>query len=192
MHWRLALGVALAGSLAMACAGEQRPADEQQPPDAQLVAEQRPAGDPRPAGEQPGAGEQPPPGGQRTGERPAGGPPWQANPGCELQTTSIYYTGILTSMTTGEASCSRQILVCGDLIRTDKTYNTTQGEKCPWGEGRGTSIAYREDGGTVCCDEWVKAKQSKSPCDPLADADCDGIPNDDDVDTLTAPAPSPG
>ena len=186
MHWKLALGVALAGSLAMACAGEQRSADEQQPPDAQLVAEQRPAGDPPPAGEQPAAGE------RQTGAQPAGGPPWLANPGCELQTTSIYYTGILTSMTTGEASCSRQILVCGDTIRTDKTYNTKQGEKCPWVEGTGTSIAYREDGGTVCCDEWVKAKQSKAPCDPLADADCDGIPNDDDVDTLTAPAPSPG
>jgi hypothetical protein len=182
-NWQLAVALVLAGSLALACAGEQRTGD-----DAQLVADQRLQADgQRPAGQQPPAGEQPPSGEQQ------GSAPWMPpRPGCEPQTTSIHYTGILTDMTTGEASCSRQILVCGDLIRTDKTYNTKRGEKCPFVDGERTSIAYRVDGVTVCCDDWEKAKQSKSPCDPLADADCDGIPNDDDVDTLLAAAPSPG
>jgi hypothetical protein len=43
----------------------------------------------------------------------------------------------------------------------------------------------------VCCDEWERAKLSKSPCDPLVDADCDGTLNDEDVETLNAPSPSP-
>ena len=185
MNWKLAAGVALAGGLALACAGEQRTDD-----DAQLVADQRAPGDAQPpSGEQPPAAEQPPAGEQQG----SGTAPWTPpRPGCEPRTSSIYYTGNLISMTTGEASCSRQILVCGDMIRTDKRYNTTQGEKCPFVEGERTAIAYRVDGGEVCCDEWEKAKQSKSPCDPLADADCDGIPNDDDEDTLLAVVPSPG
>lgn len=173
MTWKLAVGVALLGSLSLACAGEQRTDD-----DARLAADQRPAGDAQaPAGEPPGTG----------------GAPWTPpRPGCEPQGTSIYYTGNLISMTTGEASCSRQILVCGDMLRTDKRYNSSQGEKCPFVEGERTAIAYRVDGGMVCCDEWRKAKLSKSPCDPLADADCDGILNDDDMDTLLAAEPSPG
>lgn len=191
MNWQLAVGVALAGSLTLACAGEQQTEDGSD--DRELVAEQRPGDGQRPAGDQPPSGEQPaggdqPPAGERQG---TGAAPWVGpRSGCEPQTASIYYTGLIKDMTTGEASCSRQILVCGDMIRTDKRYNYKQGEKCPWAEG--TTIAYREDGGTVCCDEWEKAKQSKAPCDPLADADCDGIPNDDDVHTLTAGAPSPG
>lgn len=197
MNWKLAVGVALAASLSLACAGERRHDD-----DARLVADQRPPGDAQPpagqqppAGEQPRTGEQPPAGEQPpVGEQPgAGGAPWTPpKAGCEPRATSIYYTGNLISMTTGEASCSRQILVCGDMIRTDKRYNSSQGETCPFVEGQRTAIAFREDGAMVCCDEWQKAKQSKSPCDPLADADCDGIPNDDDIETLLATAPSAG
>ena len=195
MTWRTALCVALAGSLALACATEKRTED------GQLLAEQRPGDGQGPAAEPPGpgAGDEPPAGGG-AGDSGAGGPagggrvgagvaPWTPPRGdCTPQTPSIYYTGILLDMTTGEATCSRQILVCGDSVRTDKRYNFNRGERCPWGGNR-AAIASREDGMPVCCDEWEKAKLSKSPCDPLADADCDGIPNDDDPETLNVPAP---
>jgi hypothetical protein len=186
MNWSLAVGVALAGSLALACASEQRTEDGAEDP--RLIAEQRPGEGQPPAGAEPPSVEQPLAGEQRPASERHGAPWVPPKPGCTPQTTSIYYTGILLSMTTGEASCSRQILVCGDSIRSDKQYNSTS-EKCPWADG--PTIAFREDGAEVCCDEWEKAKQSKAPCDPLADADCDGILNDDDVDTLTAEAPAP-
>lgn len=190
MSWRLALGVALAGSLAVACATEKRSED------AQLLAEQRPGDGQGPAAGPPGPGAEPPAGGaSAAGQPPAGtgvgaGAPWTApRADCEPRTPSIYYTGILLDMTTGEATCSRQILVCGDTVRTDRRYNFNRGERCPWGTG--PAIAHREDGMPVCCDEWERAKLSKSPCDPLVDADCDGTPNDDDVETLNAAPPSP-
>ena len=189
MSWRVALGVALAGSLAVACATEERSED------ARLLAEQRPADGQGPAAGPPGSGGEPPGvGASAAGQPPGGarasaGAPWTAPRGdCEPRTTSIYYTGILLDMTTGDATCSRQILVCGDTVRTDRRYNFNRGERCPWG-GERAAIAYREDGMPVCCDEWERAKRAKSPCDPLADADCDGIPNDEDVETLNAAPP---
>ena len=194
MSWRLALGVVLAGNLAVACATE-KPSE-----DAELLAEQRPSDGQGPAAGPPGPGAEPPAGGGSAGgQPPAGGrvgasgaaAPWTpSRPDCEPQTPSIYYTGLLLDMTTGEATCSRQILVCGDSVRTDRRYNFNRGERCPWG-GERAAIAHREDGMPVCCDEWERAKVSKSPCDPLADADCDGIPNDEDVETLNAAPPSP-
>ena len=186
MSWRLALSVALASGLAVACATEKRSED------GQLLAEQRPGEGQGPAAGPPGAGAEPPAVGASAAGQPAGGAragggaPWTAPKGdCTPRTPSIYYTGILLDMTTGEATCSRQILVCGDSVRTDRRYNFNRGERCPWG-GERAAIAYREDGMPVCCDEWDKAKLSKSPCDPLADADCDGVPNDEDVETLNA------
>jgi len=185
MSWRVPLGLAFTGSLMLACGGE---APEEKPP-AQLTAGQQDPGEQRPPGEPDTAGDHQT-GDPRTGGKPGGAalPPWLANPECKKHTTSIYYTGIITDMSAGVASCSRRILVCSDSIRTDKVYNYKRGEKCPWSDS--TTIAYREDGGAVCCDEWHKAKQSKTPCDPLADADCDGIPNDDDADTLSAAKPA--
>ncbi|MDQ2975712.1 MAG: hypothetical protein M3R69_09920 [Acidobacteriota bacterium] len=37
---------------------------------------------------------------------------------------------------------------------------------------------------TFCCDEFKKAVKTKQPCDPMQDADCDGLPNDTDPDPL--------
>ena len=189
MCWRLAFIVVLASSLAVACATEKRSEDEQ------LLAEQRPGGVQGGAPGTPGPGTEPPgsqpPAGGVAGQPPAaagggGGGSWiPPRADCTPSTPSIYYTGILLDMTSGEATCSRQILVCGDSVRTDRRYNFNKGERCPWG-GERAAIAGREDGMPVCCDDWERAKVSKSPCDPLADADCDGSPNDEDVETLNA------
>jgi hypothetical protein len=119
------------------------------------------------------------------GGRPA---PWLVTSAhCVPETTSIYFTGLISDMTTGEASCSRQVVACSDKIRTDWHYNYKDA-KCPWSDQ--ATISRREDGAVVCCAAWDEAKRSKSPCDPLADADCDGIPNVDDLDTLAALPPA--
>lgn len=124
---------------------------------------------------------------------PAGGtggapPPWlQAREDCAAQPVSIYLTGNIRDMETGEAACERTILVCGDSLTSEVVYDSNTAS-CPWAEGSRAALASREDGAPVCCDDWERAKVSKDPCDPLADADCDGVPNDDDADTLRAPA----
>ena len=73
---------------------------------------------------------------------------------------------------TGRATCALFLYVCGDRIFKGKEINFDRGEACP---PEVTSEAYA--GKTVCCDEWKQAKKTKSPCNPLADADCDGIEN---------------
>jgi hypothetical protein len=189
MNMKHAVGLAMIGILALACTGEPKRGAELE------AAHEQPAAGPRTTtGEQPrgdeqqqGGGEQPAAGGQQA----AGPVPWLQPPAsCKPQTTTIYVSGIILDLTSGEASCSRQIVVCGDEMRSDRKYNYKQGGKCPWAEG--TTITQRMDGGAVCCDEWKSAKLAKTPCDPLADADCDGIPNDDDVEPMTAGAPGPG
>ncbi len=76
---------------------------------------------------------------------------------------------------TGLATCALWINVCGDTIFKSKMINTKAGESCPanlnW-----KSVALV----TVCCDNWKRAKQSNSPCNPLTDADCDGVDNQED------------
>jgi hypothetical protein len=120
----------------------------------------------------------------------AGGdlPPWlQGREDCAAQPVSIYLTGNIRDMQTGEAACERTILVCGDSLKSEVVYNSNTAS-CPWAEGSRAALASREDGAPVCCDDWERAKVSKDPCDPLADADCDGVPNDEDADTLRAPS----
>jgi hypothetical protein len=195
MNSRLTVGLVvlvLAGTLVIACSGEPDGASTQEGVKPKVVVAQRDPGG-RSAGKQPDAGEQPGRGEQTPGGlRAAGPPPWlQPKSDCKPQPASIYVSGIILDMNTGAAKCSRDIIVCSDNISTVVFYNySKQGGRCPFSEG--TTLAFREDGALVCCAEWEKAKLSASPCDPRADADCDGIPNDDDAETLRAAAPHPG
>lgn len=80
---------------------------------------------------------------------------------------------------TGLATCGLWITICGDRIFKSKVINTDAKETCP------ENLSWQSvPQGMVCCDEWKRAKQSKNPCDPLADIDCDGISNQED-DTPT-------
>lgn len=187
----------LAGTLGMACRGEPRndgPQDGTVKPKI-VVAQQDPGGgstgkQPRP-GNQPGLGAHAG-GPQSSGRQPgAAPPPWlQPKSDCKPQPVSIYISGIILDMNTGDAKCSRDIIVCSDSISSVSFYNPYKdGGRCPWADG--TTLAFREDGAPVCCEEWEKAKLSASPCDPRVDADCDGIPNDEDAETLRAAAARP-
>lgn len=190
---RLAVGLVLlllAITLVIACRAESNGGDKQEggvKPKV-VVAQRDPGGEG--GGSQPGPGGQPgggdPTGGaQRGGAQPAAGPPpWlQPKSDCVPQTPSIYVSGIILDMNTGASKCSRDIIVCSDKISSVVFYNYSNG-RCPFADG--TRLAFREDGMPVCCAEWEKAKLSANPCDPRADADCDGIPNDEDADTLRA------
>jgi hypothetical protein len=77
---------------------------------------------------------------------------------------------------TGRASCVLHLNICGDQIFKSKEISTKRNETCPPGFDARDYV-----GIMVCCDQWKKAKQSNSPCNPLTDADCDGIPNQEDA-----------
>ena len=61
------------------------------------------------------------------------------------------------------------------MIIKQKVVNTDAGEKCP------DSLHFSRAPTTkVCCAKWDEAKRTKTPCDPMVDADCDGVANDAD------------
>ena len=112
-------------------------------------------------------------------------PPWlAADPAtCQLTETSAQSrgdphsydsagnsTGLLPQ---GQVTCVLEIQACADMIVKQKVVNTSAGEKCP------VYLHYSYAPTTqVCCAAWNEAKESKSPCDPLEDMDCDGVAND--------------
>ena len=117
-----------------------------------------------------------------------GAPPWLSpTPDCPPSETTIYVTGLMLDMSTGEAKCERSVVVCGDSMTSERRYDSNT-ERCPWSSDGRTAIAFSEPGLPVCCRDWEEAKRSRTPCDPQLDADCDGIPNDEDLEPLT-PAP---
>jgi len=75
---------------------------------------------------------------------------------------------------------------CDGLLHIcDETYKVA----CPF-TGFNVLATYA-DGPAVCCDDWVKARQSNRPCDVSQDADCDGIRNTQDNDPLRTGNPPP-
>lgn len=116
-------------------------------------------------------------------------PPW-LGPGPEnkckfkQRTTITYYTINWPHRKPPETDCYLNIYVCGfELKRNTKN---PLGTRCP--EAKDFAQP------TICCDEFDKAVKSKQPCDPMQDADCDGIPNDKDGDPLKQscdPCPEP-
>lgn len=125
-----------------------------------------------------------------TDEKPGPPPPWLQKPsGCPPAETTIFITGLVLDMSTGEAICKRSLVVCGDSIGSEVRYNTRTG-RCPFIRSKRASIASSQPGPPICCEEWAKARRSKTLCDPLVDADCDGIPNHEDIEPLTPAKPT--
>jgi len=74
----------------------------------------------------------------------------------------------------GQTTCVLEIHICGDMIFKQQVINS-DAEDCP------DYLDYNVVPDIqVCCPEWQKAKQSGVPCNPLEDADCDGVSNQDD------------
>ena len=81
-----------------------------------------------------------------------------------------YTTELLSD---GRVTCVLDIQVCGDTIFKQQVIEA--GQDCP------AYLHYSYAPPTqVCCDIWEEAKVTGSPCDPLQDADCDGISNEMD------------
>jgi hypothetical protein len=81
----------------------------------------------------------------------------------------------LSALPSGMATCSLKVTVCGDTILKSLEINQAAGETCP--------LAYQTAAAPptkVCCALWEEAKDTKDPCDPLQDADCDGVLNPED------------
>jgi hypothetical protein len=81
----------------------------------------------------------------------------------------------LIRLPTGMVTCSLKLEICGDAIVKNLVIIQTAGEICP--------LAYQAEAAPptkVCCALWEAAKETKEPCDPLLDADCDGKLNPDD------------
>ena len=80
-------------------------------------------------------------------------------------------TGLLSD---DRITCVLEIMVCGDTIFKQQVIEADQ--DCP------AYLHYSYAPPTqVCCDKWNEAKTTGSPCDPLQDADCDGLSNDIDT-----------
>jgi len=74
----------------------------------------------------------------------------------------------------GQVTCVLEIQVCGDTIFKQQVVETDEG--CP--EYYHYSYAPPT---AVCCELWEEAKLTDTPCNPLKDADCDGITNESDT-----------
>ncbi|MDQ6652663.1 MAG: hypothetical protein M3Y84_07945 [Acidobacteriota bacterium] len=107
-------------------------------------------------------------------------PPW-FNPGknCKFKVKPYHYQaagGIYINRE--QRRCKEVILICGTMMVRESVVNKDPG--CG-----GAFWPDPKDGDEVCCEEFQKAVQSKQPCDPSKDADCDGLPNDTDPDPLS-------
>ena len=104
-----------------------------------------------------------------------GNPPW-FNPGgkCNNRQRTFIFAGTVGWPERNETHCYLYIHICSLVVKR----NTIQplGTTCPAAKDFAQP--------TVCCDEFNKAVQSKQPCDPMQDVDCDGVPNDQDDDPL--------
>lgn len=112
-------------------------------------------------------------------------PPWFApDPNCQMGETTALSEGspwafdsegnATELLSDGQATCVLEIWVCGDRIFKQQVVEP--GEGCP--ESLHFSRAPRTE---VCCAKWEEAKHTGAPCNPLEDADCDGVPNDSDA-----------
>ena len=112
-------------------------------------------------------------------------PPWfMPNPTCQMEETWASSEGspwaydsegnTTERLPEGKVTCLLEIHICGDVIFKQQVVNA--GDECP--ESLHFSNAPNMQ---VCCTAWNEAKRTGSPCDPLEDADCDGVPNDMDT-----------
>lgn len=109
-------------------------------------------------------------------------PPWLGDCGdksedIETVFNSCDYEGKYTeSGPPGKLRCTLVVHYCGGQFRRDKIVPANNGDQA--------MQQLREELGVgktkICCDKLRQARQSKKPCDPGIDLDCDGVPNQDD------------
>jgi hypothetical protein len=106
-------------------------------------------------------------------------PPW-FGPGpenkCNNKQKTYIHTGAVAwpKSTRNETDCFLYIHICS--FHLNRKTIVPLGTHCP--------VAKDFAAPTICCDEFDKAVKTKQPCDPMQDADCDGLPNDTDPDPL--------
>jgi hypothetical protein len=103
--------------------------------------------------------------------------PWSNPEGkCNNKQKTYIFTGAVgwPKTTRNETDCYLYIHICS--FHLNRKTIVPFGTKCP--------VAKDFAAPTFCCDEFDKAVKSKQPCDPMQDANCDGIPNDTDPDPL--------
>ena len=117
-----------------------------------------------------------------------GNPPWFDTEGkCNLKQRTLAYERTYVSTNSvgwpnrNNRDCYFRLDVC--ILHLSRKTIVPLGTKCP--EAKDFAQP------TICCDEFNKAVKSKQPCDPMEDADCDGIPNDKDDDPLKPNQKSP-
>ena len=111
-------------------------------------------------------------------------PPW-FHPGenCKSKVKPYHYDaagGIYIN--SEQRRCKEVILVCGTMMVRESVVARDPGCGGPfWPDPK--------DGDEVCCEEFQKAVETKQPCDPSKDADCDGYPNETDPHPFKVDAP---
>ena len=103
--------------------------------------------------------------------------PWLDSANCtNKQRPYVFADGsIVTGSKAKQVRCRLVINVCGMSLVRQKIIDAGSGESCFDAKSVSRPL--------VCCGAWKSGIGSKD-CDPLKDADCDGIPNDQDDDPL--------
>jgi len=107
--------------------------------------------------------------------------PWFNMTGCHHPSRTVAQShGVHDPDHRGTTICSLSISICGDVAVQRQTSIDSETQRCP-SSMKYTSYPPRR----VCCERWEAAKAPGSKCDGTVDADCDGIPNDQDGAPLT-------
>jgi hypothetical protein len=94
---------------------------------------------------------------------------------CRLKQKPFHYYQSVGFVSKEEVRCKEVLEVCGARSVREQDLPRSQGcGKAFWPEPTPAD--------EVCCDTFKEAVKSKRPCDPTDDADCDGIPNENDSD----------
>ena len=111
-------------------------------------------------------------------------PPW-LDMNCESNVRPYHYyqRDNRYKLPPDQVRCLEKLDICGTWFVREKIVDTKPGcdKNAFWKRPENLS--------DVCCEEFKKALESKQPCDPKEDLDCDGIPNDKDEYLLNYPYP---
>lgn len=110
--------------------------------------------------------------------------PWLDSANCaNKQRPYVFADGSIVPGSNGkQLRCRLVINVCGMSLTRQKIIEAGNGESCF--DSKSISRPF------ICCSVWKSSIGSKD-CDPLKDADCDGIPNDQDGDPLAPESNQP-
>jgi hypothetical protein len=103
--------------------------------------------------------------------------PWLNSANCiNKQQPYVFSDGSIVPGSNGrQVRCRLVINVCGMFLIRQKIIPAGSGESCFDAKSVSRPL--------ICCSAWKSSIGSRN-CDPLKDADCDGIPNDQDDDPL--------